>query len=54
MLFYVLGLTYAANLDKSGPLQRYGVPLPSIRNNLSYRKELNRAQSLSAREIAAH
>ena len=52
--FYVLGLTYAANLDKSGAVAALRRAVALNPQNLSYRKELNRAQSLSAREIAAH
>jgi hypothetical protein len=52
--FYVLGLTYAANMDKSGAVAALRRAVALNPQNLSYRKELNRAQSLSAREIATH
>jgi tetratricopeptide (TPR) repeat protein len=52
--FYVLGLMHAANMNKGeavAALQRAVALKPQ---NLSYRKELNRAQCLSIREIAAY
>jgi len=52
--FYVLGLTHAANMNKAEAVAAFEHAVALNPKNLSYRKELNRAQSLSAGEIAAY
>jgi tetratricopeptide (TPR) repeat protein len=52
--FYVLGLTHAANMNKGEAVAAFERAVALDPKNLAYRKELNRAQSLSAGTIAAY
>lgn len=53
--FYLLGLTYAANMSKSKAVAAFEQAVALDPKNIAYRsKELNRAQSLSGGEIAAY
>jgi tetratricopeptide (TPR) repeat protein len=52
--FYVLGLTYAANRNKAEAVVAFQRAVVLDPKNLSYRKELDRAQNLSGAEIAAY
>jgi hypothetical protein len=52
--FYVLGLTYAANMSKAKAVAAFEQAVALDPKNITYRKELNRAQSLSGGEIAAY
>ena len=50
--FYVLGLTQAANMNKAEAVAAFERAVALDPPNLKYRKELNRAQSLTMAEIA--
>jgi tetratricopeptide (TPR) repeat protein len=52
--FYVLGLTHAANRNKAEAVAAFQRAVVLDPKNLSYRKELDRAQNLSGAEIAAY
>ena len=52
--FYVLGLTHAANMNKGEAVEAFERAVALEPKNLAYRKELNRAQSLSVGVIAAY
>lgn len=52
--FYVLGLTHAANMNKAEAVAAFERAVALDPKNLAYRKELNRAGSLSPGEIAAY
>ena len=52
--FYVLGVMLAGKLHKAEAMAALRRAVALKPDNLSYRKELNRAQSLSAGEIAAY
>ena len=52
--FYVLGLTHAANMNKAEAVAAFERAVALDPKNLAYRKELNRAQSLSVGVIAAY
>jgi len=52
--FYVLGLTHAANRNKAGAVEALQRAVTLDPGNISYRKELNRAESLTAAEIAGY
>jgi tetratricopeptide (TPR) repeat protein len=52
--FYVLGLTHAANMGKAKAVAAFEQAVALEPRNIAYRKELNRAQSLSGGEIAAY
>jgi hypothetical protein len=52
--FYVLGLTHAANMNKGEAVVAFERAVALDPRNLSYRKELDRAQSLSVGVIAAY
>ena len=52
--FYVLGLAHAANLHKADAVAALEKAVALDPKNLSYRKELNRAESLTGAEIAAY
>lgn len=51
--FYVLGLVHASNRDKKAAMASLECAVALDPKNLSYRKELNRVQNLTAAEIAA-
>lgn len=52
--FYVLGLTHAANMNKTEAVAAFERAVTLDPKNLAYRKELNRAQTLSVGTIAAY
>jgi hypothetical protein len=52
--FYVLGLTHAANMNRSEAVAALERAVALEPRNLAYRKELDRAQSLSVGTIAAY
>jgi tetratricopeptide (TPR) repeat protein len=52
--FYVLGLTHAANMNKAEAVAAFERAVALDPKNITYRKELNRAQSLSVGTIAAY
>ena len=52
--FYVLGLTYLANMSKTRAVAALQRAVALNPENLSYRNGLDRARGLSTREIAAH
>jgi tetratricopeptide (TPR) repeat protein len=52
--FYVLGLTHAANMNRGAAVAAFERAVALDPKNLSYRKELNRAQSLSVGVVAAY
>lgn len=52
--FYVLGLVHAANRSKKDALAALERAVALEPKNITYRKELNRVQNLSAAEIAAY
>ena len=51
---YLLGLLHAANMNRSEAVAALQRAVDLDPKNLTYRKELNRAQSLSVGEIAAY
>jgi hypothetical protein len=52
--FYVLGLTHAANRNRSDAVAALQRAVALEPRNLAYRKELNRAESLTTAEIAGY
>ena len=52
--FYVLGLTHAANMNKSEAVAALQRAVALDPKNLAYRKELNRSENLTASEIAGY
>lgn len=52
--FYVLGLTHAANMNKTDAVAAFERAVALDPKNLAYRKELNRAESISVGVIAAY
>ena len=52
--FYVLGLTHAANHNKKAAVAALARAVALDPKNLSYRKELNRVENMTAAEIAAY
>jgi tetratricopeptide (TPR) repeat protein len=52
--FYVLGLTYVANMNRARAVAALQRAVALDPENLLYRSGLDRARSLSTREVAAH
>jgi tetratricopeptide (TPR) repeat protein len=52
--YYVLGLTHAANYNKSAAIAAFERAVALDPANLKYRMELDRAQNLSAAEVAGY
>ena len=52
--FFVLGLTHAANMNKANAVAAFQRAVALDPKNITYRKELNRAESLTAAEIAGY
>lgn len=52
--FYVLGLVHATNMYKTAAINAFAKALALDPDNIKYRKELNRAQNISASEAIAY
>ena len=52
--FFVLGLTHAANMNKPGAVAAFEAAVALDPGNITYRKELDRAQSLTGSEIVGY
>ena len=53
-VFHVLGLTHAANMNRAEAIAAFERAVTLNPGNLAYRKELDRAQNLTAGEIAGY
>jgi hypothetical protein len=52
--FFILGLTHAANMNKTNAVAAFQRAVELDPKNIKYRKELSRTESLSAAEIAGY